>query len=643
MPSGGDAGEKLINQAIISFWFKTSSNQGPEDKWNKDWFPKHIETVLGPNQMSAAGGSYYLVIPQQFIQPHLWTWPPGPEFFGEAAGTTFKDNMVPFISWGDPKQSYKRVEWKIKVLRTDYWAFLPGRGSTYGEFVGQYPGEPGGGDAGGDGGSSTPAPALAPAPRDSGPTVTPAPGSDAGSPPGGGGELGVVPPSCIGVYKGKLRIILQTSSRAKYRGYAWAMGKAKAVHIKTPLTPFGGGIVMGYRDFSDLSPVYIGNAIYYDDVSGLEFNQHPETFIMDPDVYVADDQWHHILLSWDMGGGGGAGGGNGGTGGGGGGAGGSGTAITVEATGPDAGPPLPGTWGQYSGIDGPNALAPARYMLTPEGPNGTYSYAQQAAYGAPFEDNGLGSGPTDGAKIDSICKAWLVVDGNVMKGRDLHFAQVWDAVKQRKDAFGNDLNIDLGDLEDGNAIVPVSALIALTADPRLQLTTNQTGWERDYRTLLGGFTGPEAIIDVTDEKRRFTYDTPKYELEEVTLPRGNFSIPAGTLWDPDGKDTKWNLDCKLAELQIWTGKAQDITKSSIIELFNKNGNPVPPYEAEQVLGKPNIKMHFASNWKTGNNTGSDGYRTVGDGQVKKKQKLPAGQMTPTGTIDRYDPDLGSDQ
>jgi hypothetical protein len=590
-----------LSKAIISIWVKTDS-KGPDDKWNEGWLPESLDKLIDNNNVMFSGGNYWTGIngAGTVLQPaHLWVWPPGPpEALGLEGLRTFKDGMTPFISWGERHAKYKRVKWEKRVLRGDYWIF--GRGGKANNLISQYP---------------------APV----------------------GAEEGVVPPSCIGVHRqtGKLRIILQTKSHATYRGYAYTMSKAKCVFIQTPLLPVGGfGNAQGYKDFANGNPLegaFVGNAIWYDDVSSLEFGQHPETFIMDTDDMIADGQWHHIVLAWDFSGGGsGSSGGNGG----------SqevltgeaatapapdGSLVTVEGQGEKACAPLPGTYGQYSGADGDIALAPLRYVAGgPQGPDGTYTCEQLTGYGAPFEDNGTGTGPCTRGRIVSTCKAWLYVDGKKKTGRELHHAGVWSMVKNRQNAQVGEA---LSALEGSDTIVPVNALVALTGDPRLQIVTSQTAWERHYRTLFGAFLGPRAIIDVTDEPRRFSYAAPKYALNDAVIPRAKFTIPAGEVWN----DLKWNLNVKIAELFIWTEKGED--PGPYLDMFIKDGEPPPLGEEwENRLGRPNVKLHFSSNWRKGKNTGSDGYRITGDGEEKTEEIIVEGQYSPTGRIDRWMPD-----
>jgi hypothetical protein len=101
---------------------------------------------------------------------------------------------------------------------------------------------------------------------------------------------------------------------------------------------------------------------------------------------------------------------------------------------------------------------------------------------------------------------------------------------------------------------------------------------------------------------------------------------------------------ELAELQIFTGLALDITSANYRRAFldydrDAGGNPigtelkpVAPSKAEKLIGKkPEILLHGTDNWKAGRNTGTLGFD--GDGNPN-----PDGQFVPIGTIDTYKPD-----
>jgi hypothetical protein len=680
--------------AIISFWFRVDAavdfNAG-EDKFPKEWVTKSISAVLEKDQVAFGGGSYTREINDfgvDYRPAHIWCYPfPGPhhdDFYIDEPPPTWKDKMVPLITFGDDKQEFKRAQWKLKTLNS-IWVY--GNGGRPQALMSQYPEEAKKDDSanGGTGGS----------------------GGAGGS--GGGGDGGVaigggaggaatptiyVPPSCIGIYKGKLRVILQTNGHAKYKGCAWAQSKSETIHISTPIScqnvltnPHPCSEPEGWVDFSAKQSIqpnqFTGYNFWYDDVSDVECGQHPETFIMDSDVQVADGKWHHVILSFDFtgaaaapkdgppglppgGNGGGTGNGGpppvrdtGGTGNGGapgdGGVpltgttdptGGEGGMIKASATGPDGErPPLPGTWGQYSGIDGEYALAPLHCLPDNVGPDG-YTYEQLACYGAPFETNGEHQ-PADGGKLESKCRAWLAIDDVSLKKDKLHHKDAWQEMLDRLAKLKNGDAV-LSGLDD-HAIVPVNALLIPGAEIRGDMATNNTKWERNYRTILGSFNGPAARIDPTSEPRQQDYERPSYEFKPDPLPVSGkpFAIPAGKSW---GEKPDRNYDIKMAELFIWTGQSLDLDKDDNRHMFidvadEKTGllGPVGPKKAIDKLGKPNLMLHWATNWLAGNNTGTTGVKETGDGSGtdKKTEKVPEGQFVKTGdAIDRFFPDPG---
>jgi hypothetical protein len=626
-----------MGTAIISFWFRCDAGvsfDADEDKFPEDWVTKSISAVLQKDQVAYGGGSYTIETPvlSPPVHPaHIWCYPfPGPhdgDLYSEDPPPTWKDKMVPLITFGDDKQEFKRAEWKPKTLNS---VFVFGNGGRPQALTSQYPKEV--------------------EKDDSDDTV-------------------YVPPSCIGIYNGTLRVILQTNGYAKYKGCAWAQSKSDTIHV---MTPIGGGLVTGWVDLSTRQPVqpnqFIGFNLWYDDVSDVECGQHPETFVLDSDVRVADGKWHHVILSFDFtgavanggapavpGNGGGNGGpspardstGNGGAPGDGGVPidSGDGGLINASATGPEGErPPLPGTWGQYSGVDGEYALAPLRCLPDSPGPEG-YTYEQLACYGAPFEANGEYQ-PADGGKLESKCRAWLAIDDVSLKKEKLHHKEAWQQMLDRLAKLENGDEV-IADLDD-HAIVPVNALLIPGAEIRGDMTTNKTSWERDYRTWLGAFTGPAAKIDVTTEPRQQDYERPSYEFKPDPLPVNGkpFAIPAGKSW---GDEPDRNYDVKLAELFIWTGQSLDLDDEENRRLFvdvdkdTGDLSPVMPKKAIDKLGKPNLMLHWATNWIAGNNTGTTGVKETGDGSGtdKKTEKILEGQFVKSGdAIDRFFPDPG---
>jgi len=579
-----------LTSAVISLWFRAGSG-GPGDSFPDSWQPEHLDSILGTNETAYGGASYWPTGIAQIVSPIVFTYP-----FG--AGTTFKDGVAPLICFGDPAIPYDRVEWQKRSIGAPIWQF--GKGNVPQTLVAQYP------------------------------VVVSA-------------DIGIVPPSYIGVRGGKLRIVLQTRNKARYTGCAWAQSNSETVTVMTPLVgdvrlhpALAPGVPSGWRDFGADYGQYRGYNFWYDDVSRLECAQHPEAFVMDVDVFVGDNKWHHLLLSFDLGGGDpldptplqpGGGGDATDTGGGDGGGGGDDTGggggddaplslggmVNASATGPAGYPPHPGTYGQYSGSNG-------EYALNPISNDPRIS-------GAPFEDCGV-YGYADGGTITSACRAWVAVDGKNIKGKSLNHAGAWNELVQKGGQA-------LLDTLDPNAILPPNAFLIPFAEIRSSMTTSKTAWEREYRTILGKFTGPACRISVTSEPRRLDYARPSYEFTPGPLPVGGqpIAIPAGKMFGED----KWNTHVYTAELQIWANKTIDTSVKSNIELFitDEGEAEVNFRKVEAVLGKPEIRLHGSGNWKKGRNTGSTGYTTDDN---DKRSPNEAGQFDPVDKIIRHYPD-----
>jgi len=604
-----------MTSGIISFWVKCQGG-GKPDPWKPEWTPPKIETELKPNQQLAlSGGSYWEILTVsggQFGQPHLFPYPPGPyasqSVFQAEPPATFKNNFLPFITFGDPELPYKRVEWKLREIESKLFHFGPPRVGFW-SLHSQFP-EMAGGD----------------------------------------GEKGIVPPSMIGLYTGAfkgegdavgeysercLRIILQTKNYAQVKGYAWAQSKAAQVPVLTPIGDPKFGLpldparflpnVHAWVDFyiaetltGEPRPDYRGEAIWYEDVSMLEFGQHPEAFVMDTGIDVGDGEWHHVLISFDLSGGaasspsssgGGSGGSNlgspptdgssGSTG-----------AVNAEALGPAGRAPLPGPYGQYSGWGPADVTAPPREDV------GKYGYAE------------------DG-KIDSKCRAWVAIDGKNLTGKRLNHSWAWRHCERTTSKSGKTGKAVLATL-DKNAILPPNAFWAPLREIRECMVTSLTRWERFYRTHLGGVTGPAAIISPSNEPRRLDYNRPNYEFTPGPLPVAGMpiGIPVSNTIKNMGEVVF------MAELQIWANKSLDTSKMDNVRLFlTEKGEPEVSYKkVERVLGKPEIRLHGTENWKSGKNTGSTGARTVGSGGMRKKEMIAAGQFEPDGTIKRHLPD-----
>jgi len=577
------------SSALISIWVKIGAFRKTSDReFPESWIPEPLSRLLGANEVAFPGGSYHREVSSfgDISQPpHIWSYPfPGPQSSGPLS---WKTEITPIITFGKADLPFKRVAWEKRKLN-DVWVF--GKGGVPQALMAQHPVRK----------------------------------ED---------EFGYVPPSCIGIRNGELRIVLQTGSNATYKGCAWAQSRSETIHIMTPYggNPFLGEPVLpnpkGWKDYSTELPTQpnsmMGFNLHYEDVSSLECGQHPEAFIMDTGVGIGDGHWHHILLSYDLSGksAGRKEGSDGGES--------KVPLIRAAALGPPGDKPLPGTWGQYSGADGPNTIAQPRYLLEP-------GYAGKAAYGRPFEDVGE-FGPANAGEVISECRAWLVVDGRGKTGAALNHEEAY--------AIGGQYLIG-GD----HAIAPPNAFLVAGSEIRNYLTTNLTGWERDYRTLLGGFRGPAAIIDPTNEKRRFDYERASYEFNPGGLAGGPLALPAGRAWLDEDLNSEGMV---MAELQIWNGKYLDLDNMANVRLFlTGDGRPEEPRIAEEALGPPDkkgirqpligkstVQLHWSVNWRHGRNHGQGGERQTGPGSGTdaKTVPIPSGNFQPVGKIDRVLP------
>jgi hypothetical protein len=641
-------------KAIWSFWVKCGALKPTEKEWPEQLEVPDLQDMLKKKEFVFNGGSYHLTIAASGDP----TFPPRiPIFPQREQGNTWLHNFVPFVCWGVAPE-FKPTLWTVKVLEPDYYFYGPGGG--FGKVVAQVPTDPEKYFEQQEAAKDKKAPqAVKDAASDAarGQSIQP------------DDEFDLCPPSMIGVRgDGKLRIILQTGTNAKYSGYVWNQSKMVRVHV---LTPCGSREmwsphlpeVTEWRDFDvngecltgKKRPDYRGEAIFYEDASTAECNQQPECFVLDPLVDMTDGNWHHILLSYDLGEG-------------------SGGGEKKEEEGPATGSP-PGLPTQASAKDGgasvgtfdlagdlgigdigkgiPSsgsgnapivafAKGPVAEICHPgmygqfTGPVPQEISLDPRISGAPFEDCGKAEryGYANDGEIKSACKAWLMVDGKEFKGKDLNFQpMIGDPLS------GAEVVYREGKLGP-NDIVPPNAWLALGGNAegqaeagigeiRQNMVTSMTHWEYGYRTHLGGVTGPPAKIDTqTDEKRRLDYPRPRYEFTPNGLVGGPIAIPAGKILDDE-----YNCNIMMAELHIWNGKSKPVAE--IYDLFKHPGRIM---SMDKELGKPTIRLHWASNWMFGRNTGSSGPRKTGTASGIDPKEQERGRFDDKGDIDRYLPD-----
>lgn len=172
---------------------------------------------------------------------------------------------------------------------------------------------------------------------------------------------------------------------------------------------------------------------------------------------------------------------------------------------------------------------------------------------------------------------------------------------------------------------------------------------RPYR-VEGDGLGSNTIVtkNCFDNSGEFTIDlyqnhyipdpSGSYEPEPIPTAGEHFGIPAV----PRYVDRIFRVE--MAEFQLFTGVTLDTAITSNRRAFiNDDGEPVlpeaaegEPMPAEQLLGKkPDILLHGSDDWIDGANTGTVG---VEQGTEGTDTEIPAGQFTPTGGIEPFEPD-----
>jgi hypothetical protein len=184
--------------------------------------------------------------------------------------------------------------------------------------------------------------------------------------------------------------------------------------------------------------------------------------------------------------------------------------------------------------------------------------------------------------------------------------------------------------------------------------TDYRGWDnlRPNRDEDDGL-GPNSIV--TDNiYRQSGFGGGPYIFSNYYVPAPSGGVSSGTIPGNGGAlgfpATDHYVDAifrvELAEFQMFTGVTLDTGNVSNRRAFvSSDGTPVDPTKGteddprgpgERLLGrKPVILLHGNSNWKTGYNTGSLGIEIDSEGIVTK---LPNGQFTPTGGIEKYKPE-----
>jgi hypothetical protein len=405
---------------------------------------------------------------------------------------------------------------------------------------------------------------------------------------------GYVPQSFIGVDKnGYLTICLQTDTKAKYKGYAFQLDKVTEIwatqsYFDAPVGHLESGHWVKVKGYWD------GYEFWYTDISDKVMGAQPETFVIGgpPGAFdfvsipaVNDGAWHHLLFSFDISG-------------------------SVQVSIPSI---LPG-------------------------------------------------GARPPTIVSTECKAWLALDGKNYSGGALqHRFAMHDGFQlPLLPGMGTD-SVGFGPVTSatransgligGNDIMPRNCwILPFRGSPKdgLKRFASTAGtWNQDSTAFIqkGDYnffqwTGSIwTLYHAGDWKGELdpprpsspdpaTFDVPTYEGGPFNIPCSGYSIgiPASA------HHLDHNTGLEMAELQIWINQTLDTGIEENRRLFvDKDGKPVPPKEAEKILGKPHVLLHGSSNWKSGRNTGSTGVDAKGN-------VSPVGQFQTIAKIERFRPD-----
>lgn len=573
------------SRMIISFWFRDPRGGGPPPSIplaGDMWTPGGA-SMVPPN-------AQYLVTTDVYKNAVFYINPYGfpPEGIGGAilGGAflgplqTWTPNTTPIatndmhmlLTFGDPNQSYDFTEWRIDtpgVIKAVYYSggalsiATPGIGWQPKEWPPPY--------AAyftkiGDAGKFTVQNIKindTPTPKD---------------PPG-------VPQSFIGVDKdGNLTICLQTKTKATYKGYAFQIEKFKelwatATYLNKPTGEAGFWL--------EVSGYWNGYEFEYKDISQQVMGAQPECFLLGGPLggiesigapVLRDGSWHHVLFSFDI----------------------SGSVTSIAQASPKTG------------------------------------------------------GQTPRPVVTTSCQAWLAVDDTEYTGNNLqHRPKIHDGlvgypklpgtVTTEVIQFGPMVALSRDDLHLGsNDIIPQNVwLIGKTGNPREGLRQcaansdilisaedaaaaglpvspalkygaapgdfNPLDWTGKIWTLYGHGVAPGPWLGSCQPPRPtvpnpLTFDLPTYTCSGFSLPLAEhpIGIPASS------KYAAYNTGVEMAELQIWIGQSTEAGQGVRRLFIDKEGRAVSPKKAEEVLGKPDIKLHGSANWKQGKNTGTTG-------------------------------------
>lgn len=596
------------SKMIISFWFRDPRGGTPPSiPWPGEMWTPGSASMVPPNVQYLVTSDAYTntvfyvnpygmpstgiggaILGGAFLGP-LQVWTPSPPPIDT-------NDMHMFLTFGDPNQSYDYHEWKIDtpgVIKAVKYSggqqvqFGVGWQPTaypppYAAYFTQI----------GDGGKFTVENIK----------INEAPTSK--DPPG-------VPQSFIGVDKdGYLTICLQTKTKATYKGYAFQIEQFKELWATATYLKKDPPESAGY--WVEVPGYWNGYQFEYKDISQEMMGTQPECFLLGGPLggiesigtpVIRDGSWHHILFSFDISG-----------------------PVTYLANASPQGrvppPPVVTTSCQaWLAVDDTEYTG-NRLQHRPKLHDGLIGYpklpgtitSEVLQFGPmlALSRDALHLGPNDIIPLNVFLTGKT---GNPREGL-LQFAANADILLSAEEATA--------------AGTPVSPALQYGAKPG---DFNPLDWTANIWTLYGHGVVPGPWLascqpsrpTVPDPK---TFDLPTYSCSEFTIPLAGhpIGIPASA------HHLTHNTGVEMAELQIWANKTLDTGDASMRRLFiDKDGKPVPPKKAAEVLGKPDILLHGSTNWKTGKNTGTIGVDK--DGQTK-----PDGQFSHIAKIEKFLPD-----
>jgi hypothetical protein len=439
---------------------------------------------------------------------------------------------------------------------------------------------------------------------------------------------GKVPPCFIGIDDdGHLFINLQTSTMPTYKGMSFECDRVENMWFTAAA---GKPPPEGFTDhsFVPYGPYWNGYQFHHVDISDKIMGCAPDSFLIRASgsasgaPMVTDGGWHHVLLSFDISGG-----------------------VHVEQNSTDD-ISVDSSCQAWLALDDKNITggnlqnSPKVHSGVPAGGlpklSGTqtsaiFDYGPCVPFSRPAElgSNGIlprnawlqsfGGLPRDG------CQWFVSNTPRIGDGGTLTSLLVGPA-------FGMSVSIDDmairygGKMGDFNWFYWTNREWMLTygaAGPPLKATFNPMH--------------PDPAGDPS------TFDVPTYDCGGYTIPLAGhpIGIPCSSseVEMQDGSTVSlvdYNTGIEMAELQIWCNKTLDTGNIRMRRLFvDKDGKPVAPKKAEDVLGKPDILLHGSSNWKQGHNTGTSGYSVDADGHKKVN---PKGQFDTISDILSFKPE-----